>query len=101
MARLHRGGITGLANTPASCSAFQKRKHFTWSPMSTGTTGVTDTPVSKPMARKPLCIFSAMSISRARRSGSAWMISSALRALATEAGVIDAEKMTERALWRM
>ena len=68
--------------------------------MSTGTTGVTDTPVSKPMARKPLCIFSAMSSRRARRCGSASMISSALSADAMEAGVMDAEKMTERALWR-
>jgi len=69
--------------------------------MCTGTTGVTDTPVSKPIALKPLCIFSAMSKSRARRSGSASMISSALSAAATEAGVMEAEKMTERALWRM
>ena len=57
----------------------------------TGTTGVTETPVSNPIARNPLCIRSAMSRSRDRRCGSDSMISSAFRAEATEAGVIDAE----------
>ena len=47
------GGRTGLVNTPASKSAFQKMKVCSMCPVDTGMMGVSDSAVSKPSDWSP------------------------------------------------
>ena len=90
--------MAGMAKTPSSKRRWAKAKALASLPMRMGTIGLWVDPILKPIDLKPSCILRVFFQSMSMRSGSACMISRALRTPPVTAGASEAVKMKQRAL---